>query len=237
MRTILTASALRSGTIVIEGDEAHHARNVLRVQVGQPLRLCDGLGASAQGVVCEVARHYLRCEVDEIEHHQPTVAARLHVIVAPPKGARFEDMLRSLCELGVGKMSVLRCERSSGKLPRPDRAQRVLREALKQCGRSHLPELGPVVDFPTLSNEDGTLMLLDPQGGSVQAQHTVPPPTTQSLRLLLGPEGGLSPQEREHLIAQDIQVLRIAPHILRIETAAIAAAAIWIAAWESYTGD
>ncbi len=230
MRCLLVPDELQAGTVSISDQEAHHALKVLRLQVGDQVKLCDGRGRWAEAKVTETSRHELQCEVHEVVHEQAPDASKLSVLVAAPKGSRFEDMVRSLTELGVGAIRVLITERSQRHV-KLDRARRVAGEALKQCGRSYLPEIGPVVEFSTLTVDPDRHILLDPEG-------TVSTPgPVRDQELIIGPEGGLSPQEREHLISQGVKAVCLAPHILRIETAAVAAAAVWIADWESQQRD
>ena len=228
MRSLLVDDVLHSGLIEVSGSEAQHALKVLRLKVDDEIRLCDGQGHWGIARITQSGRHDLRCEVETVHTDAPTAASLLSILVAAPKGSRFEDMVRSLTELGVGEIKVLITERSQRQV-KLERAKRVAGEALKQCQRSYLPKIDEVVEFSTLHIDPERHMLLDPAGEQAQ------PGAPRALELIIGPEGGLSPQEREHLISQGVKTICLAPHILRIETAALAAAAVWIAHWESQT--
>jgi 16S rRNA (uracil1498-N3)-methyltransferase len=104
-----------------------------------------------------------------------------------------------------------------------DRPRRVSAEALKQCRRGRLMEIGPAIAIEDLVAE-ANVVVLDPAGGAPRPGS--PAPTT----LVIGPEGGLSDEELRQLAAAPRA--RLAATVLRIETAAIAAAAVWSAAWE-----
>jgi 16S rRNA (uracil1498-N3)-methyltransferase len=226
MRTLLVNAPLCSGTVTITEQEAHHALHVLRLTPGDLVRLCDGAGHAGQATVVDCSRHALHCEIGVVDYEEPPAAALLEILAAVPKGNRFEDMVRSLTELGVGRIQPLQTERSQQQV-KLDRPRRVAGEALKQCGRTHLPEIGPVVDFSTVKPDPDLHMLLDASGSPLCAG------LIRRQVLIIGPEGGLSPREREHLISHGVKAFRLAPHVLRIETAAIAAAAHVIASWES----
>ena len=230
MRSVLVDAPLTKGPLQIGDQEAHHALKVLRIQPGEQLRVCDGAGRHAVAEVTPTKRHDFEVNVGDVQLDEPTAASQLDILVAAPKGSRFEDMVRSLTELGVGSIQVLITERSQRQV-KLERAQRVAGEALKQSGRSYLPTIGPVVEFSTLQIDPTVHMLLDPDGSAVTPGPIAP------CQLIIGPEGGLSPLEREHLISQGVKAVCLAPHILRIETAAVAAAAVWIAAWESKLRD
>lgn len=225
MRTLLVPAPLIAGAVVVEGDEAHHGRTVLRLAVGEAVRLADGAGRAGGGTVVEVARHRLVVRIDLVESLPADPAALLTVAVAAPKGDRFPDLVRQLTELGVGAILPLRCERGE-RIPALDRAHRVAAEALKQCRRAALPAIGPVVDFPTLAALPGRRIVLDREG---PVANPGPPGDTV---LIVGPEGGFTEDERRALLAMPSSTARLAGPVLRIETAALAAAAVWSAAWE-----
>jgi 16S rRNA (uracil1498-N3)-methyltransferase len=225
MRTLLAPAPLVPGAVMIDGDEAHHGRTVLRLSAGDPVRLADGARRAGAGVVAEVGRHRLVVTLERVEELVPDPAEAITVAVAAPKGDRFTDLVRQLTELGVGAILPLACERGE-RIPGLDRAHRVAAEALKQCRRATLPRIGPVVDFPTLATLPGRRIVLDREGSP--ANPGTPGPTV----LIIGPEGGFTPAERSALLAMPSSLVRLAGPVLRIETAAIAAAAVWSAAWE-----
>ncbi len=226
MRTLLVADPLALGEVDIAGEEAHHGLRVLRLRVGDQVRLADGRGRCGTAAVVALERDRLRLTVDGIETLADPPAALLTIAVAAPKGDRFDDLVRALTELGVGRILPLHSARGERIPANLDRQRRVAGEALKQCRRGRLPELGPVVDIPTLAAWPEPLIILDRDGA---------PPVTGSPRattLVVGPEGGLTAEEVATLVAAGAQTTRIAAHVLRIETAALAATAVWSAAWE-----
>lgn len=225
MRTLIAPPPLRPGELRLDDDEAHHALAVLRVRAGERLRLADGAGGSAEAVVVEAGRSRLRLEVAAVSTAEDGPAALITVAVAAPKGDRLADLVRALTELGVGAILPLVCERGERVPANPERLQRVAREALKQCRRAHLPAILPPVDLAALPARGGALVLLDPAGGPAQ------PGPAQPTTLVIGPEGGLTAAETALLVAAGARQVRLARPILRIETAALAAAAVWGAAW------
>jgi len=224
-RTLLITPPLHSGTLVIEGDEAHHGRVVLRLRPGDDVRLADGEGHAAAAVVTGVGREALEVEVAAVESVAAVQVGQLTVASAVPKGDRFAELVRGLTELGVGRFIPLACELGERVPASLDRARRIAAEALKQCHRSRHLEILPGRSLTELAEEGGALVLLDPLGEP--ARPGAPSPTT----LIIGPEGGLSVDERHAL--EGCASMRISGTILRIETAAIAAAAVWAAAWEA----
>ena len=226
MRTLFAPQPMQPGVVILDAYEAHHGRTVLRLKAGDRCRVVDGCGSSAEAVVREVGRHSLQVEVGSPQQHAPPSAHDLTVAVAAPKGNHLDDVLRSLVELGVGAISIVECERSS-RMPKLERLQRIAVEAVKQCGSAWLPSVGihgPLLAAPL----PGRVVILAPDGAAPLVGK--PQPTT----LVIGPEGGLTTDEHERLCASGAEACRLTDTILRIETAAIAAAAHWAIHWEHH---
>jgi len=226
VRTLLVPAPLVDGEVIVGGDEAHHGLHVLRLGPGDAVRLADGAGQAAAGEVIACGRHDLRLRVAAVETISDGPLAQLTVVCAPPKGDRFADLVRGLTELGVGAIRPLVCARASPPVAL-DRLRRVAAEALKQCRRGTLPVIGPLLEFTTLVTTPGRRIVLDRGGASCR------PGPPRETTLIVGPEGGFTAEESAQLVAAGVERMRLAGPVLRIETAALAAAAVWAAAWES----
>jgi 16S rRNA (uracil1498-N3)-methyltransferase len=227
MRTLFAPQLIESGTIVLDPEESHHGLKVLRLEIGDQVRLLDGLGAEAVGKVVSTDAKRLSIATQSTQHFSPSVGNNLRICVAAPQGSLYDDLVRSLTELGVGQIDLLTTERSR-RVPSTQRAQRIAREACKQSRRPWLPRVGGLTSIPEILTETPSrLILLDPEGESVGPHSPV------ATTLLIGPEGGFTDEERGALTAQGAKRIRLAPHVLRIETAAIAAAAVFISCWDS----
>jgi 16S rRNA (uracil1498-N3)-methyltransferase len=228
VRTLLAPEPLAPGALTLDDDESHHALRVLRLRPGDRVRLADGAGRSAEASVTHADRS-LKLDVEAVQESPPERCRDLTVAVSPPKGDRWTDLVRGLTELGVGHIRPLRCARGEREPASLDRARRVAAEALKQSRRAWLPTIGPAVDIAGLAVGGGRVIIGDPAGGPPTPGH--PRPTT----LVVGPEGGLTPEEVDMLAAAGAERVRLAGPVLRIETAALAAAAVWASAWEHAT--
>lgn len=160
---------------------------------------------------------------------------RLTLAQALPKGAKWEEVLRRGCELGVSDFWPLLTQRT---VARPDargwenrrsRAARVLREAARQCGRSDIPSVGePRTLEEALREAPRFGLILMPHAGEA-------PPLPEVLRaagafssalVLVGPEGGWDPRERECAALAGALAVHLPTPVLRAETAALAACAM-----------
>lgn len=221
------ADAAAGGQLTITGDEAQHAVRVKRVEAGSTVGIFDGAGRVATARVTRIGKDQrsrewsLTLAVERVRA-EPAPAPRLEVWSAVPKGGRLEDMIDGLSQAGVAAWAPLRSSRSVAEPTghKLDRLARIVIESAKQCGRAWLMEVGEGGDVSAAFEHAGVI-IADASGppygpGAVPAR----------ARLLVGPEGGWTAQELEAARAAGATVASFGPHVMRIETAAVAAAAI-----------
>ncbi|MBX3317823.1 MAG: 16S rRNA (uracil(1498)-N(3))-methyltransferase [Phycisphaeraceae bacterium] len=224
-RIFLPFQVLEPGvTLSVSGDEAQHATRVKRLAQGDAIEVLNGAGQIASGIIERVGtrkEHRLDLRIEGVESH-PQPSPRIEVWSAAPKGTRLEEMIEGLSQTGCVLWRALICERTiveprEGKLAR---LERIAVESAKQCGRAWTMRIGEPVAFgDALVAPDGERVLVaDATGVHVRE---VPRSACRSVRLLVGPEGGLSPAEIGAAEAAGIEVVRLGPHIMRIETAAV----------------
>lgn len=225
----LPALPLSEATCALDAEESRHARKVLRLNAGDRCELFDGRGQIAQAQILDYVGGQAHCRVLEI-NQAPPIKPRLTVATAVPKGSRAEDMINQLGQLGVDTFVPIRSARSvvdpgEGKRARYERAALA---AAKQSGRATTMQIAPTVEFMewlTQPTEMG--LLLDPRGetaaGTELAQRMS---RVDSIAVLIGPEGGWTEAELQQAEAAGYMRWKIGPHVLRIETAAVAAAAV-----------
>jgi len=211
------------GIVEITGDEAHHAVRVKRVREGEQVELLDGAGNVGQAVVCRVDRSgrtgaVLTLEIALVRSVAP-VRPRIVVRSPVPKGDAFELMIDMLSQVGAAAWGPLGTEHSERKPRRMDRARRTAIESAKQCGRAHLLELLDPVDLDDLLTDGNATVIVADAGGTdlLDAE-------TEEAVVLIGPEGGFSPAERDRIARSNARVMCFGPHVMRIETAAVVAA-------------
>ena len=214
--------------LTLTGDEAWHAVAVKRVQAGDAVELLDGRGSVARATVTASDKRkggasvMLRVEAVRIE--LPTVP-RVEVWSAVPKADRAAQMVDQLAQAGAAAWRPLIAARSVTEADhKAERLHRIAVEASKQCGRAwHM-----TIDTPRTiddavawgqNNAKAALLVADAEG--VAPSNT---PHVDYFVVLVGPEGGFTEDELRKLRDAGAIALRLGPHVLRTETAAVAAA-------------
>ncbi len=148
------------------------------------------------------------------------------------KKDRFDLVLEKATELGVARIAPTICERSVADKLNSDRARAITTEAAEQCARTALPELAEPVKLIAMLRDwpaDRALFFADEAGGAPAAQAFVQ--SCGPAALITGPEGGFTDCERAAILAlPQARAITLGPRILRGETAAIAAIALWMGA-------
>jgi 16S rRNA (uracil1498-N3)-methyltransferase len=234
-----TPSTLRAGSIELDEHESHHARNVLRLKVGDDVELFDDAGHVARGAIerCDAAAVVAR--VDEVVARSES--SGITVASAVPKGDRGDWMIEKLSELGVDRFTPLSTGRSvvhpSGKNKR-DRWQRIATESAKQSRRAGVMTIDELTPLDRVIEADRAALYLDIDPGAPSLfEHLRSQISDWGLRiaLLVGPEGGWTDEEVARMRAVGLTGVRLTATILRVETAAVAAAAI-VATWRARGG-
>ena len=219
----------------ITGSEQHHLRNVLRLELGDTIRIIDGKGSVCIGKIFEINAESTDTRILSYEFHVSN-APSLTLFQALPKNDKMELILQKTTELGVTRIVPMSTERSLQKPSenRCERWHRIVLSATKQCKRARLPELHEVQEFDVCLNmiQKYALSLIFWENEKQQHIKTVLKEKTkvESIAFLVGPEGGFTDKEVNAAIEKGCIPLTIGSNILRTETAAIAG--ITIATYE-----
>lgn len=224
---------------VLTGAEAHHLISVLRLKVGSPIQLFDGLGRTYAAEVKKISKGMVEAAILSMAEEPVTEKAALHLGLALLKGKKMDFIMQKATELGVAGLHPFIATFSNARpmdalreAKRLERWQKIIREACKQCNRPQPPTCNPVVDFDTLLEEaseaDYDRKLLFWEGERSQGLQGIVqvPDQPCSVMILIGPEGGFSSEEAEQAKAAGFQPVTLGKTILRAETAAITAIAI-----------
>lgn len=227
--------------------EVEHALRVLRMRAGDACLGLDGRGHRWPLRIERIEGQSIRLEVEGLPEIEPEPGQEgallpwVEVAVAWPKKPRAEDMIGTLVQLGAAAITpLLARHRGPEPIPEapPERWITLARTACKQCGRTWLPELSAPLTPEELAEARGEAeavqAYLDPRTGmslDTWLRSLIPSPLGVGTRerpivLAVGPEGGLSHEERTALLEVGTTAARLGPHVLRVETAALAAMAV-----------
>jgi 16S rRNA (uracil1498-N3)-methyltransferase len=217
--------------IVLTGAEAHHAASVRRVRVGEDVTVTDGRGAWVVGSCEEVSPQQVVVRVAARED-VPAATPRLVLVQALAKGDRDELAVQAATELGIDEVVPWQASRSVSRWQGPKaekgraRWATIVREAAKQAHRAWIAEVSPIADLAQLSAraESSRMLVLDPT--APVALTAIEVADERDLVLVVGPEGGIAPEELERLAAAGAERVRLGATILRTSTAGPAALAI-----------
>ena len=228
-------------SVTVEGAEAHHAVAVRRLAVGEPVLLTDGAGTVAECEVAVVGKARLVARVGSVSS-VPRPAPEVVVVQALPKGDRGELAVEVLTEVGVGRVVPWAADRSVA-VWRGERAAKSLakwqataREAAKQARRAWFPTVTPLAS----TDEVAALVAAAPLALVLHEEATEPLPTAlaagvpDGVVLVVGPEGGLTPDELAAFEAAGARTVRLGPEVLRTSTAGVVAVAALLSRTERW---
>jgi 16S rRNA (uracil1498-N3)-methyltransferase len=221
--------------VVLAPEDAGHALRSLRLREGDEFTSSDGGGALVR---CRVVRAaHLLVEGKVLERTEEEAARpRLTVVLAPPKGDRLTWAVQKLAELGADEIvlaeatrSVRRWEGERARRVGP-RLEAVAREAAKQARRRFLPVVsGPAPWAEAVAPGGPGLMVMLWEHASDPLTGVLPDDRPDALTLVVGPEGGIPGDEAREAESAGARLAGLGPHVLRTETAAVAAAAVVLA--------
>lgn len=229
-----------SGPVVrVSGGEAVHAVRVLRLNIGADVVLFDGHGHEAIGRICSVGPSYFEVEVARRRDIDPELTPSAVLAVAAPKGNRADWLVEKCAELGVRALWLLRSQRAEV-LPREGKLARLRRKAIqaaKQAGHATTMTIEPpraIAEIAAAAG-GGRIYYGDPNRSELtlhEALRDIPAEHRPHAAVLIfiGPEGGFTDDECAAIEQAGGRAVRLCDAILRVETAAVAAASIW-AAW------
>lgn len=233
-RLVIPGVNLAPGEIRLTREAARHAR-VMRLGPGDLLEICDGSGRQARGKILSLSRQEMVVHLSEEPIGEPaakTSALPVTLVQGLPKGEKTDLILQKATELGVSRVILAHTTRA---VPRPQnpearlaRWQKIAREAARQCGRYEVPEVLGVLGFEEALKEAGSglSLLLDEcaQEGLLLREHLRERP--EAVTLVVGPEGGLTEEERRTAWGMGFLSASLGKRILRTETAGLAVLAI-----------
>ncbi len=244
-RLFIEASLRTGETLALPDEHAHYLRNVLRRGEGDNVRLFNSRDGEFAAELVRVDKKAIVAALGD-KLRDAESAPEVDVAFSPIKRAPTEYLIQKCVELGASAFRPVVTARTNSERLRIDRLKAIAREAAEQCGRMSVPEVSApaklaafLADLPA----GRALIFCDEAGDDPEAEwggrKGRAAPLFEAVRdlpegpatLLIGPEGGFSPQEREAIRSRtDVVPVTLGPRILRADTAAIIALGLWQAA-------
>jgi len=227
---LLSPSLFSQGAAAIADEAYHHLFRVKRLQAGDRLRVVDGRGAARDARVESVGKREARLVLgDPVAANEPEIEVEL--LVASPKPERAAWLVEKATEMGVVTIRFVATDREARSFGDAQiaRLRRIAVSAVEQCGRALVPAVedgGDVRDAAARARAAGATTILLHAGGARSRPAIA---GSGPFTLLVGPEGGWSPEELAALREHSTCCWSLGPTVLRVETAAVAGAALLLA--------
>lgn len=231
-RFLLPPAACRGDLVALDEADSHHAARVLRLQAGDEVEVLDGAGARLRCRIATVGRKAVTAAV-EARGFEPAEPFAVTLALALLKGRAMDYAIQKATELGARIIQPLVAERCVAHVAPAEAAAKLAGwrataiEACKQCGNPWLPELRvplPVSELPGTAGTGALLVAsLEPARRRLADALAARP---SAVTVCVGPEGDFTPAEYAELRAAGAQPVTLGPHILRADTAALAALAL-----------
>ena len=236
IRLYVTTDLSLNAAVAPTPDQSRYLTGVMRLKQGDDLLVFNGRDGEWRVTIAEVLKRgvILKCE----EQTRPqTVGPDLELIVAMVKKSRVETIVEKAAELGAARVRLAITRRTNVEKVRLDRLDAIVIEAAEQTGRLDVPlvddpeKLDAILDAWDADPVSGRRLMFCDETGGAPAVQALQAAGAGPWAILIGPEGGFSPEERERLRSLPFTTpVSLGPRILRADTAAIAAMTLWQAA-------
>ena len=231
----LTAGA----ELALDPGQSRYLAAVMRQAVGDEVLLFNGRDGEWLSAITVVGKRVVGVKATSLERPQ-AMGPDLDLIIALVKRGRLETIVEKACELGARRVRLVTTERTNAERARVERLTLIATEAAEQTGRLDVPEIAEplkldklIADWP----EGRRLLFCDEAGDALPILEALAREDAGPWSILIGPEGGFSPREREMLRGLPYAVpASLGPRILRADTAAISALTLWQAALGDWRG-
>lgn len=246
-RLFVISDLTENGIVAITKEQSHYLLKVMRLNTGDGVRVFNGRDGEWYAVIDEVMGKTALLKALRRERAQQG-ACELTLMFAPLKKTRTDFVVEKATELGVGTIQPVITARTQADKVRTDRLRALSMEAAEQTERLDLPEIGeptrliPAIEafthgpvyFCDEAGDEGDRPWGGDDGRAPPLQSLLSELEPGPAAILVGPEGGFTPEERNWLRQRDtVHAVGLGPRILRAETAALSALTIW----QSILGD
>ena len=224
---------VQADRLILRGAEVHHLVRARRHRVGDRIDAVDGLGGFFETSIVAIGKNEVVCRILARRAGHGESPIELCLAPALMKGQRFDFVVEKGVEVGVGGIVPLIASRGvvrPGSENKGERWKRLARAAVKQCGRSRLPEIHPAAELGAVIDEwrgEGRLALMAVPGSRGEKLRSLLGGEEMGcIGLLVGPEGGFTEEEEELARGEGVRFFSWGERVLRADTASIVLAAL-----------
>lgn len=229
-------------TINLSDNAARHVQQVLRLSAGAQLILFNGMGGQYQAVIKSMDKRVVTVEIGEFSAIECESPLQIHLAQAISRGEKMDFTIQKAVELGVTEITPIISERCNVKLSherfekKMAHWQAIIISACEQSARNQIPLIHPPVhlnDWLAQSHQ-GMKLILHP---SPQLSPLKEKQAQKNITVLVGSEGGFTPDEINWAIENQFQPLTLGPRVLRTETAALAVISVLQGMWGDFINE
>lgn len=233
IRFFIENIGIPGATAAVEGDDAAHIRNVLRLKAGDQVTLCDGGGSEGEAVIRSFEPQKVILELLSVQPNTSEPEHSVTLYQCLPKAGKMELVIQKCVELGVSAIVPVQSARCVVQLEHKDvakkieRYSRIAREAAKQSQRGAIPAVREPMSIGKIDPRAHELMIVAYEEETFPLKEVLRSARNAlNIGLLIGPEGGLERAEVERLVLLGAKTVSLGKRILRTETAGMATLAM-----------
>lgn len=227
-------SAMDGEKIYVTGDNFNHIKNVLRMKVGDEVKLSSGDGLVYTSIIAAFMEKEIECRIVDCEGGRSELPSEIILFQGLPKKDKMELIIEKAVELGVKeivpvmmKRTIVKLDDAKKEAKRLERWRTIALTAAKQSGRNIVPKVSEFVDFPTAIKRAGSLSYnlipYENEKGMKKAREIIlEAKGKESIGIFIGPEGGITDEEHRLAIGIGARSMSLGNRILRTETAGLA---------------
>lgn len=227
---------IKDGFIEIFYDEAKHILNVMRMEIGDTLTICDGQSNDYLCRICETGKNCLKAKIEETTKSESEPKTKITLYQGLPKSDKMELIIQKCVEIGVCRIvpviterAVVKIEKGAKEDKKTERWQKIAESAAKQSGRGIIPAVERPMKFKDAIEEavkNGEAIIPYENEKDRGLKEFVKNSKAENIGIFIGPEGGFDTKEIEFAVENGVMSVTLGKRILRTETAGIVTSAI-----------
>ena len=227
---------IKDGFIEIFSDEVKHILNVMRMEIGDTLTICDGQSNDYLCRICETGKNCLKAKIEETTKSESEPKTKITLYQGLPKSDKMELIIQKCVEIGVCRIvpviterAVVKIEKGAKEDKKTERWQKIAESAAKQSGRGIIPAVERPMKFKDAIEEavkNGEAIIPYENEKDRGLKEFVKNSKAENIGIFIGPEGGFDTKEIEFAVENGVMSVTLGKRILRTETAGIVTSAI-----------